>query len=249
MQYRLRHGHTALLLSLLLWGLSPTRSTAQTFTHRGELWLGYITSLPLTPRVAIWNDFHFMAQSFFVSRHGLTYTLSPQSRLSGGYAWLATATSFSQRLIRHEHRLWWQIDNRFPLTDRLSLRLRFRHDIRYRQALQGEEVLDSWIMYHRLRLMPGIRYTLRKLPNQRSVHLNVLDEVLVNLGGQVRNGLDQNRLYLLLGHSRPGLTILGGYDNRLIPRGSGQYSMRHGLTVWVIHTLRTLPAPEDTGPR
>ena len=206
-------------------------------THQGEGWLGYISSVKLTDKWAVWNDAHFVPQSFYIHRHGLTYTLHQQAKLSGGIAWLKTATPFTRQLVRNEHRWWWQIDTRSPLTPKLSFRLRFRHDFRFRQKLAASEVLDERIMYQRLRVMTGFRYTLKQLPNNRSLHFNLLDEVLYNAGTQVRNGLDQNRLYLMLGHSQKGLTVMGGYDWRALPRQNGPFHYRHGFTLWVIHTL------------
>lgn len=225
------------LLTGLLLLITPPTAQAQGITHQGEVWAGYISSVRLTDKVALWNDFHFVPRSFFINRHGLTYSLHKNAKLSGGYAWVVTATSFSQKLIRDEHRLWYQLDTRTPLTDKLSFRFRWRHDFRFRQRLAAAEVLDDRIMYQRLRIMTGFRYTFKRLPESRSLHFNVLDEVLYNAGAQVRNGLDQNRLYLMLGHTQPGFTVMGGYDWRAFPRVDRPYHFRHGFTIWVIHTL------------
>lgn len=210
---------------------------AQSIQHRGEVWGGYISSIRLNEKLSLWNDFHFVATSFFVSRHGLTYAPRPNIAITGGYAWVATATSFSDRLIRNEHRPWGQVVWRPAVAGKIGYQFRFRYDARWRQDVAGGEVLNGRIFYSRLRLMARLRWPLRELPEGQQIHFDLMDEYLFNAGTQVRNGMDQNRLYLLLGYSKTKLSILGGYHWRAIPGPGRDFTFRHGCTVWVIHRI------------
>jgi hypothetical protein len=47
---------------------------AQTKTHinRLQFWGGYITSVRIHSKLSLWNDAHYVPQSFFIGRHGLS---------------------------------------------------------------------------------------------------------------------------------------------------------------------------------
>jgi hypothetical protein len=61
--------------------------------------------------------------------------------------------------------------------------------------------------------------------------------LLYNTGGQVTDGIDQNRSYLLLGYTQRGFALLGGYHVRMIHQAAGGTRFAHGLTVWLLHTI------------
>ena len=206
---------------------------AQTATHEGEAWAAYISTIRLSKRLAIWNDFHFVTHTFYVSRHGLTWSLTPQLDISGGYAWVITSTSFSDRLLRPEHRPWGQVVFRAPLTPKISFQGRFRYDARFRKQLQNGAVIDEWGFNNRLRLMARLRFQLKELPRDWRLHADVMDEILFNTGRQVKQGIDQNRSFFLLGLTHKNLTLLGGYCLRALPG----MEFKHGATVWVVHTI------------
>ncbi len=221
------------LLLLLLMALSAGAASAQTATHEGEAWAAYISSIRLNKRFALWNDFHYVTGTFFVSRHGLTYSLTPKTDITGGYAWVITSANGGDELLRPEHRPWGQIVTRGALTPKIGYQARFRYDARFRKRVSAGEVIDEWGFNHRLRLMGRLRFQLREYPSGWRLHADVMDEFLFNAGRQIREGMDQNRLYLLLGLSRKNLTILGGYCMRALP----EHAFRHGAVVWVVHTI------------
>lgn len=224
-------------LIFLIWFLCPNKSLSQSLGNQGEIWLAYISSFKLTERFSLWNDFHYVSTSFFASRHGITYSIKANHSLTVGYAWVTTSTNFSSKLIRPENRPWTQLAGRFPISDKSLYQYRLRYDARFRKSVSNTEILNDRIFYHRLRLMNGFRFYLKDLPNKNKFHIDVLDELLINFGKQVDNGIDQNRLYLLLGFSSKTITVLSGYDWRVIPMQNQNFIFRHGLTIWLIHNL------------
>jgi len=211
--------------------------SAQSVSNEGEAWAGYISSIRLGERFSLWNDFHFVTSSFFATRHGVTYSLSDKIDLTAGYAWVVTSTSFSNQLIRPEHRPWGQAVLRTPLSARVNYQGRVRYDARFRKQVANGQVLDSRVLVHRIRLMNGFRFRLKELSNNRVLHLNLMDEILFNAGKNSTGILDQNRFYLLVGMTKGGVTVQGGYHWRAIPGAAGHFTFKHGVTVWCIHNM------------
>lgn len=231
-----------LSIALLIFTL---KSNGQT-VHEGEAWLGYITTYKLRDKLYLWNDFHFVPGGFFVSRHGLSYRPNKRFNLTGGYAWVATSTSFTNRLERREHRPWGQIEYNTPIARKSSLRARIRYDARIRNRIAGNEVLDDYMFYSRLRVMTSYRFVVKKFSETTRTHFNVMNEFLVNAGHEVGGwNMDQNRVYLLGGFDVANLTILLGYHNRIIPAQAGGGTMKHGLTLWLVQTFGEKPRQPD----
>jgi hypothetical protein len=213
-------------------------SIAQQINHSGEFWAGYISSCRFNDKFSLWNDAHIVPQSFFAYRNGLTYSLNKKIDITAGYAWVTTATSFSKEIIRDEHRPWGQIVGRFMLTPKITYQLRFRYDARFRREIEyGSQLGDDFIFYNRLRFFTSARFKLKRLPNDKILHLNILEEFLINTGKQAPPLFDQNRTFVMLGITKNQYTIQAGYHLRVLPRGGANYEMRHGATVWFIHNL------------
>lgn len=219
---------TALFFYMSNVGMSQT-------SPKGEFWGAYITNTKLTDRFSVWNDFHYTTNAFFISRHGLTFWLKDNIDITAGYAYVRASTHFTNRLARSEYRLWGQMIGRFDISERWHYQFRLRHDGRFRNKIVGEEIFDDKLFYHRTRLLNDLRFTVKKYNNGK-LHLDVMDEVLYNFGGQIQNGLDQNRLYLLLGYFTKNLTLFGGAHSRMVPTG-GAMQYYYGATLWLIHTI------------
>lgn len=225
----------AVIIVSIFLCITKQDSFAQNHRHECETWFGYISSVKVSEHWAIWNDFHFVPNSFFVNRHGLTYVSSKHLDITAGYANILTTAPFSQSLIRHEHRPWGQVVGRIGLNKHFSLRSRFRYDARFRKGIEEQSIIDNYIFYHRLRLFNNIRYSL--MPNGKPTwHFDILHEFLYNIGKQVDNGTDQHRVFLLAGRHIKGLNIMVGYHLRAIPQANG-YLLRHGFTIWMVHNL------------
>ncbi|TVQ78905.1 MAG: DUF2490 domain-containing protein [Flavobacteriales bacterium] len=202
-----------------------------------ELWGGYISTVKINERFSIWNDWHYVTDAFFASRHGLTYNLHRYALVSAGYAYVTTATPFTNDFVRDENRIWWQVVGRQNITNNISYRYRWRHDLRYRQALDGTEVSDLVRLNQRTRLLADFRFILKRLPNDRRIHFDVMNEFLYQWGRHMSPGVDQNRFYLMGGYSTTNVTVLGGFSLRSIYSGP-QIRHQPGFTVWVIHSIR-----------
>jgi hypothetical protein len=203
-----------------------------------EVWVGYISSMRINERWSIWNDWHFVDNAFFASRHGATLQTQRGLRISGGYAYVATATPFTTDLVRHEHRPWAQVEKVFTLHPKWSFRTRFRYDARFRRGLEPFALSDSYVFYHRLRSMNSLRFTLAKFSSGSTLHLNAMDELLVNAGKQYTGPrIDQNRLYFMLGYTYREVTLLLGLHRRTLPRREAAPRIQQGLTLWVIQNF------------
>lgn len=207
---------------------------AQSLEHKEELWLGYMTTSKVFEKHFWWNDFHFVPNSFVAIRTGWMFAFSPNLDFVAGYAWVATNTSFSDKLIRNENRLWTQIEYRQSLNNRFSVRNRFRYDARFRNAIKQDEVLNEYVFVNRYRWMSSVRFVFAQKQNKR-YHFNIMNEVLINSGAEIQGlKLDQNRFYALLGMSKANFTVLAGYDWRVFPVSNQNQLMRHGFTLWII---------------
>lgn len=222
-------------ITLLL--LLPRVLTAQGATHDRELWLGYIGSIRVAEKWSLWQDYHYVPEAFAVARYGLTYKLNPRLQMTGGLGFVWTSTAFTNELARREYRPWGQVVGQARLGSRFAGQARFRYDARHRQRIASGEILDEYGMYSRLRVMARVRTDLRTLANGDVLHLNLMDELLFNVGREVTDGVDQNRLYLLLGFTHKQYTLLGGYHVRMIPQAAGGMHYNHGFTVWFLHTI------------
>lgn len=203
---------------------------------QAEVWGGYITSIKINERWSVWNDFHYVPTAFWANRHGMTYRLGNGAQVTGGYAFVLTATSFSSQLQRREHRPWAQYEIVKPWGERMGWRARLRYDRRIRDGIAGNDFSGDWVAYNRWRLMLSTRYKLRSYPNGRSLQLHLLNELLAN-NGRNFNGywLDQNRTYLMLSYDMPSVRVQFGPHLRAIPSSNGDfYNYRYGFTCWVI---------------
>jgi hypothetical protein len=208
--------------------------------HRSEFWGAYFLRVELSQRFSVWNDFHFVPGSFFISRHGLSFHAHRNVAVTGGYAWLMTATPFSGNLIRFEHRPWGQIESIMPMFERSVFRFRIRYDYRIRRNISDTEILNGYNSYSRIRFMNSIRFPLLSI-NERQIDFNVMNETLLNFGRQIRsNNLDQNRIWLLFGFRIGNLTLIPGYEMRYIP-GSTSNAIHHGAALWLLQSIATGP--------
>jgi hypothetical protein len=215
----------------------------QSRTIRYENWGGYIGTIKLNEKWSIWNDLHYVPSVFGVWRTGVTHSFPSKLSVTGGYAQVITATSFSQQLIRNELRPWGQVLYRFGISDKLTAQIRFRYDARFRQTLTSDNALTQGFSFnHRWRFMGGLRYCLKRWGDDKKLHLNMMNEWLFQSFPQSGGGLkvDQNRLFLLIGFTYKRFTLQTGYHNRMQPNLSGgKWHYNQGPTVWVIHDIQS----------
>lgn len=216
------------------------------FTHlnqaqqtNNEVWFGYISSIQLKKNFSLWNDFHFVNQSFIVVRPGLTYNAKNNYKFTAGVALVKLTIPATRQFMRNENRLWWQVEKTYQLNQRFIYRARFRYDARFKEALSpsGKLLKDENRFNHRLRVLQNFRYTFPHAnPNQR-FHLNLTNEILVNATKNTPVQFDQIRNYVLLGFTRNQITFLSGYHQRWIPFIHQNSQLNHGFTIWIIHNI------------
>ncbi len=227
---------TPAIVLILIWVCMPGRMLSQN-TYGSEVWVGYISSIRISEKYSIWNDFHYVPTAFWANRHGLTRDFGRFGRFTGGYAYVVTATGFSEVLNRREHRPWWQHELTSTFREHWGWRARLRYDRRIREAVSASDFTGEWLAYNRWRVMLGLSYTFRYLPEGRSWQLHLLNELLLNNGKQFEgNTLDQNRTYIMLGYQKPGLRIQFGPHVRAIPTAVG-YNYRFGAALWIIQSI------------
>jgi hypothetical protein len=221
------------LLFTLLFGLTAGWSSSQV-EFQEELWSGLILNARVADHWSLWQDMHFVPNSFYITRSGVTYHHRDRWVVTGGYATVLTATPFSNRLIRPEHRPWGQAELRLPLKNGTQLRSRLRYDARFRRELSDATVIDRYLLYHRVRFMTGLRFPLSK----PGVALNIMQEALFNHGANAPSTwLDQWRLFTLFEFPLGPLRSMAGYHARLLPNASGQHAVRHGVTIWFLYGI------------
>jgi hypothetical protein len=214
---------------------SQTASNKQTF-HNNQIWLGYVTSAKISQRYSVWNDVHYVPESFFIIRTGLTRHLDKNLSLTAGYAFLKTAAP-DLSLTRTEHRPWSQIQNTNKFARTWGLTQRVRYDARFRQEIKDGSMTDDFIFNHRIRFLLSLRKDFGGRPDKQSHLYAVLsDELLLNYGRQVSSGLDQNRLAISLGIQKENIQYQLGVMNRLVQGTTGRV-LNHTLVLWVSHKL------------
>jgi len=209
----------------------------QSLRHGLLPWMGYISSYPLSGKLSLWNDAHWVDRSFFLGRHGISWFPASHLGFTGGYAWLFTGVGDPPALRRFEHRPWGQVTWSGNLPKGHALHFRYRHDLRLRQRLDMGNPQSDFVQNQRLRLMVGIRRPLKGHTLEGRVpFLGLGNEVLLNAGPATGFGLDQNRTWLLFGVASGPVTFQYGYMARFVP--GVQDRLFHHITLWVSHTLR-----------
>ena len=225
--------------------------------HEGSVWLGYMSEWQLPSRWDLFFDSHFVPETFFVLRGGLTYRWETGPSITGGYARLWTDPGDGS-LTRDEHRPWAQIFLPFRFSDTWSVSQRIRYDLRVRERVRNGEATDEWMVQQRLRFQTSATYWLAERPRGRGL-VQLADEVLLNFGNEAGpNFLDQNRLSLMVGWVWKTWTFRVGYMDRFVPGPTGVNPYHQHLAVfWVNHVIRLgvfredpspPPMPEDTNP-
>lgn len=207
-----------------------------------QVWAGYMTSSRISEKYAIWNDFHYVPDGFFVARTGLTRRFFQNMNLTAGYAYLSLpVTSNEVKLNRNEHRPWAQVVVNHKVSNKLYMTNRLRYDMRFRQDFGEGELFDSFSFNHRVRMLIGVRIPLKgEEIKSGTPFLNVSNEILMNYGRNVSspNYLDQNRFWVNFGWQFDNLSVQLGYMNRFVqPPNRTQMIRNHTLLLWVTQSF------------
>ena len=225
-----------LLFVLLCFGC---HNSIKAQNYNGEVWGAYINTISLNDKWKIWNDYHYVTNGFSIIRPGITYQTTKGYQFSAGYAYVRASTPNTNRLIRQENRIWGQAIKGYKLHSRLQYIIRFRYDARFRQSLddQDEIIENQRTFNNRFRFMQDLRYRLTPIGKQNYLHLDLINETLLNTGKSVDSGIDQVRSYLMIGYTKPNFTVLAGYHQRFIPSKTDNWTLNQGFTVWLLHNI------------
>lgn len=226
------------------------RSNAQQqFQYNYETWWGVMTSVRVAKQWSIWNDAHFVDQTFFIYRTGLTYhSKSDLFVTTAGYSILKLTTPFSEgSLIRTEHRPWMQTIFRVPSTKKLSTSFRFRYDARFIQDFESGQLIDSFSFNHRWRFNNALRYNWGNVISQKTVlATSLLNEALFRTGPGPNGVRHEHRTHLIMGLNKGPLTYSIGYIVRYINVSPEFARLNHGMVFWLtvnINAIKKSKAP------
>lgn len=208
--------------------------------HEGQVWIGYMTTAKLSERLGLWNDVHWASENFFISRHGLTYSLLLNMSITGGFAWGFLGVSDGS-LERLELRPWGQIVwSQSPRSD-WQIQQRIRYDARFKQQyVQGNLIDGAFDFNHRVRYMLSIKKSLNGQPlSECPWFASLNNEVLLNFGEAIKtNNLDQTRTSLFIGKNFKKSTVQVGYMYRYVPQSTpATYKHYHALTLWIFQNF------------
>lgn len=226
--------------SILFWMmtfLTMTVAEAQQKTvQNNQIWIGYMTSTKISDDYSLWNDVHYVPESFAIIRTGITRNVFNNGGITAGYAFLKLPVSSGNGLERKEHRPWAQLQLTTPLTSGWSVSQRVRYDARFRQHIKDGELDDGYNFNHRVRFLFSIRKNLGKsTPSGVQPYIALSNETLLNFGKEITyNTFDQNRASLSFGVQKKQIQYQLGFMNRFVQTGPERYTSNQTLVLWVI---------------
>ncbi|MBW3467991.1 DUF2490 domain-containing protein [Arthrospiribacter ruber] len=201
-----------------------------------EMWWGLMTSGQFAPNWSIWLDTHHVPDLFLILRSGITFHPQDQKwSITAGYARLGLTTPFSEgALIRPENRPWGQVVYRMPSTGKLSLNLRYRHDMRYRARFSNTEIIEGFNLNHRLRFNGSLRYNWGNALSQNfNFSTTLFNESLFTVGPSTVDNPFEHRVFFLFNFQKSTLTFSPGYHFRMATPNPEIVRILHGPFLWV----------------
>jgi hypothetical protein len=216
--------------------------SAQTLEHirdpNAHAWFVYTGDHALKGRWALYADLQLRRAEFGLAtqqvllRNGLTYTLTPNVRLTSGYAWIYTGRygDFPVARAFGEHRAYQQVSIRHPLPH-VIFEHRYRLEQRWLQDF-------SRGLSHFWRYQNRFRYQIKAdVPIRKSEKWYVFggDELLLGFGVNKGAGMfDQNRAFAGIGYFfSPKNKVEVGYMNQFLQQ-------RNGIIDESNHTMRVV---------
>ena len=228
------------LFFVIIFYISGHATFGQSFSHTQQYWMGYMTQGKISDQWSIWNDTHWVPDSFFLLRTGGTYHFKSKYRINAtaGFAklWIYPSQP-NLNTFRPENRPWGQVMKQYKPNQRKHTQ-RIRIDARFRRNIQDDELLEGYDFNWRFRYMYQIRYDFNPNANTNYFFTTLSNEILYNYGSNINQylRLDQNRLQLAVGYQRQNMAFQLGYMNFTTKQNANDvYTMKHTLTAWVFH--------------
>lgn len=210
-------------------------------SSKSRLWFGYITDTKIDDNWSVWNDAHWVPDAFGIVRTGLSYKFNNTNiKTTLGYAFLLQYPAAEGKPFRPEHRPWGQtvLTHR---NEKWTYLHRLRYEARYRKIVVTENLQNEFNFNYRLRYLFQSRYFLPDTrTNENKWFLMVSDEMLINIGQEIKNNfrLDQNRVSLGGGFQMKNVTFQLAYMNQLIESSSSfEFSMNHNVQLLIFHNF------------
>lgn len=230
------------IVAVYLFCFNHNSYSQDDFIFENQVWIGYITSSRISDRISIWNDAHFVPESFLIVRTGATYHFNFSENVRGtstlGFArlWLYSRNDLTP--TRNEYRPWGQTTAAFNLN-KFTITNRLRYDARFRQRVENNVLLDDYQFNWRLRYFLMAKYPL-SINTEKNTEWYVysFNEVLFDLGNSITNGfrLNQNRFTVGIGYKVDNLKIQLGYLNMLRnPPVNGTKTIANTAMLMVFH--------------
>ena len=240
------------LTTFLLLTALPSWAQKQ-YVREQQLWLGVFNQTRFSQRWGTWTDLHLRLHDQFVgdlfqglARVGLTYYLTDDVRLTGGYAYVHHFPDGARTVGQPEHRPWQQVQwfTKFPkarLMQWVRLEERFRQQVVNNEDLGSDYNFNCRVRYNTALFLPLTSKGFE--PGGLQFLLN--EEVMVNFGKEIRyNYFDQNRLFAgLVYQINKHAQIQGGYMHlfQQLPAGT-TYRDQHTIRVFYFHNLDLRPS-------
>ncbi len=248
-----RSFQVALLLALA--NASTAEAQARTTVANQNAWLVYLGDHALSPGSR--TSLHLESQvrrgdlganwQQQLLRAGLTRSLSPGVRATGGYAFVRTHP-YGEAPVRTtfpEHRTWQQLTLAHGAGP-LAMSHRYRLEQRWIGMMDLAEPthVASWRYTNRIRYMLRASLPVAGEANRAGhTYLTGSGELLTSFGRAVQlNVFDQSRLAAAVGrHFTPSLRVEVGYLQQYILKGSGRDAERNHTVQLIVLSSAALP--------
>lgn len=225
-----------LVFLFLMFCSVQVAQTQHKTVQNNQIWLGYMTSTKISDKYSIWNDIHYVPESFAIVRTGITRSIFNNGGITAGYAFLRLPLSPGTALERNEHRPWAQIQVAFPLAAQWNISQRIRYDARFKQEVDDGQLGDEYNFNHRVRFLMSIKRNIGNIsPTGIQPYLALSNEILLNFGKEITyNTFDQNRISLSFGVQKNQIQYQLGFMNRFVQTGPARYASNQTVVLWVI---------------
>jgi hypothetical protein len=221
-------------------------------TTRHSIWLVYSGDHPVSGRVGLVLDAQLRLvqnadhERQVLARPGISFALTGNVKLSGGYAVSASRLDTDDPLVSHrpEHRLWASAQLSHHVGS-VALAHRYRLEHRWLTGVNvdasGGRIGEAWVTAERMRYSLRAVVPLTGSAQRHSLYAAASDEVFASFGGYARDiAVDQNRAALALGmRLSPSSRIEIGYLLQSSADDAGRFTERnHTLQIGVASTMR-----------
>lgn len=229
---------------LLILFQSVQSFSQEDFIYENQVWVGYITDTKVSDKFSIWNDAHYVPESFLILRTGATYRFNFSEKVKGsttlGFARLWLYSRNETTPTKNEYRPWGQTTasfswNKFRITNR------FRYDARFKQRMVNNVLLDEFEFNWRWRYFLMASYPISTNTEKNTEwYAYSYNEILFDSGKNITNGfrLNQNRFTVGVGYKFDNMKIQVGYINMIKnPPVSGNKIMANTAMLMVFHNF------------